>query len=96
MSKVANFYPYTLFVLPMFSYGFLREARSTYKPPYNLFGYKMVGSFCNGILYTIPPYGCLRLFHTTNRIDVFINNKETSTYPDIYKELVGENKNVII
>ena len=95
MSKVPSLYPYTLFILPMFSYGFLREARSTYKPPYDLFGYKMAGSFCNGMLYIFPPYGCVRLLYTINRIDVFLNYKERDKYPIIYKELLGENKNFI-
>ena len=80
----------------MFFYGFLREFRSEYKVPYDLFGYKMAGSLLNGLFYTIPPYGALKLFYTINRIDVYHHKKDKEKYHCIYNEFLGENKQIFI
>ena len=89
-------YRYGIFTASMFSYGFFRELKSTYKVPHDLIGYKISGSLVNGFLYTIPPYGALKLFHTINRIDVYYYKKNKDNYESIYDEFVGVNKNVLM
>ena len=87
---------YGILTLSMFSYGFSRELKSTYRAPHDLIGYKIAGSFVNGFLYSIPPYGALKLFHTINRFEVYYYKKDQDKYHSIYNELLGVNKNVLI
>ena len=96
MYKTIYNYRYGIFATSMFSYGFLREIKSTYKVPHDLIGYKIFCSFLNGFLYTVPPYSALKLFYTINRIDVHYYKKDKDKYESIYNELLGVNKNVLI
>ena len=50
MYKTIYNYRYGIFATSMFSYGFLREIKSTYKVPHDLIGYKIFFSFLNGFL----------------------------------------------
>ena len=96
MFRTVYNYRYSIFSLSFFSYGFLRELKSTYIVPHDLIGYKIAGSFINGFLYAIPPYGALKIFHTINRFEVYYYKKDKDKYYSIYNELLGVNKNVLI
>lgn len=88
------------YVASMFVYGSYRGFRANYdyvsknEPP---LGTRMIISSLNGLLYGFTPYGCIKLFHILDRVDISMRDKEYE-YIDLpcYSECVGLAKNTHI
>jgi hypothetical protein len=85
----------------MFVYGSYRGFRANYvndfikkEPP---LGTRMILSSVNGLLYGLTPYGCVKLIHILDRVDISMRDKE-SEYIDLpcYSECAGWAKNTYI
>jgi len=84
------------YVVPLFSYGFLREFRGEFKEPYDLFGNKFVSSTMNGFVYIIPPYNLMKLYRFVNRVDIKLSGKDPEKYKEQYEETLSKNNNVFL
>lgn len=87
--------PYYMIV--MFSYGFLRCIRADYAEEYNIMGKKLGFSIMNGIVYA-SPFGVPKLFNMFDRIDIYLNEKDSLKYDDVYVECKGicRNKHIFL
>jgi hypothetical protein len=83
-------YPYSLWILPMFTLGFTRHYRATLEPRHDLVSRKIGFSMLNGFYYA-SPFGALKLMHAIDRIEIFVRDKPRDTHHDCYKELFGIN-----
>ena len=83
-------YPYSLWVLPMFTLGFTRQYRATFPPKHDLWSRKIVFSMLNGAYYT-SPLGVFKLMHAIDRIEIFVRDKARDTHLDCFEGLFGIN-----
>ena len=84
-------YPYSLWVVPMFTLGFTRQYRSTVPPTHDLLTRKMIFSFLNGAYYA-SPFGVFKLMHAMDRIEIFLKDTPRHIHMDCYEELFGVNE----
>jgi hypothetical protein len=80
---------------PMFTFGVIRGYRAE-MPEKQLVSDKLCNTFCNGIFYSIPPVGIMKLKHVMDRIEVHAAHKNPNDYPHIYWEGRGSNKNTFL
>jgi hypothetical protein len=78
----------------MFSYGFYRQWKTEMREPFNLYGYRFIGSIANGFVY-MSPLGISNIFNLINRIDIYYNKLNKEKYPAVYEELLGSNYNTL-
>jgi hypothetical protein len=78
----------------MFPYGVYRQWKCKMEPPYDLYSTRIIWSCLNGVCYT-TPLGIFRLNDFANRIDIYYNNRDMKKYQSAYRELLGENYNII-
>ena len=83
-----------LWQISMFPYGIYRQWNCEHKPPFNLFGHRVLGSLGNGIVY-VSPFGICKLFDLVNRLDIEYNKRDKTQYISPYFELFGKNYNTI-
>lgn len=90
-------YLFPSYMALMFSYGFLRTMRAEYIEKYNVFGKKVGISLMTGIVYA-SPFGVPKLMDLFDRVDIYINKKDSTKYEYAYEECQGvcKNKNVIL
>jgi hypothetical protein len=77
-------------------YGFARGMNSSYAPPNDVIGNKLMYASMNGIMYSVPPYSAYYLLKLINRIDVKLTSKDPTKYPDLYDDMYCKNPNVFI
>ena len=99
MNRIKNAiktYPFvTLWVTPMFTYGFTRQWNVNHEDPFKLLSFRLLLSMGNGFMYS-SPLGLFSLLNLTNRTEIYITNKNKDIYKDQYKELIGYNFNTIL
>lgn len=72
-------------------YGFSRGLRSqSWDNKDKLIVNKFIGSFVNGILYSIPIYNTIYLAQLINRIEIKYRNLDPEKYQSNYIELDGK------
>ena len=84
--------PYAKWCMIMFPYGAYRHWKCEIKEPFDLWGYRILGSFINGIYYS-SPIGVVKIFELGNRLDIKYHNLDKRKYKDSYQELLGYNYN---
>ena len=82
-------------VAPMFTFGVIRGYRAE-MPEKQLVSDKLCNTFCNGVFYSIPPVGIMKMKHVMDRIEVDARHKNPNDYPHIYCEGRGSNKNTFL
>ena len=81
---------------PMFTFGAIRGYRAEMPEKQQLVSDKLCNTFLNGVFYTIPPMGIMKLKHMMDRIEVHASHRNPNDYPHIYWEGPGSNKNTFL
>jgi hypothetical protein len=84
---------FSYYIVPSFTYGFLRGVNSDLKPPQNVIGTRILFGLCNGMMYATPPYCAYYQFKLINRIDIHIMGKDKEKYKDCYEDMFSNNMN---
>lgn len=75
------------------TYGMARGLRADgYKD--DMYSTRIMGSFVNGVFY--GWFFFIPMIRLTNRIQIHLEKKDPTKYPDAYQELMMTNRNVIL
>ena len=91
MYKIAAGYCSTMFV-----YGFARQMRCTMRPEDNLYSDLILYSLVNGVMYGNLLCPGSPIMRTADRIQIRYQGLDQTLYSSSYREIRGENRNMIL
>ena len=80
----------------MFVYGFARQMRCTMRPEDNLYSDRILYSVVNGFVYGNPIFFGSPIMRIADRIQIRYQGLDPAPYSSSYREIRGENRNVIL
>jgi hypothetical protein len=80
----------------MFVYGFARQMRCTMRPEDSLYSDRIFYSTVNGLYYGSSLFLPFPLIRIADRIQIRYQGLDQTLYSSSYREIRGENRNLIL